>query len=325
MTFRRHGSILMILAAFAVVGFLAAPVADACSTCPAHTAKKSADSSKAPSGCSLHKTSDKAGSKKAPGCLPGCEAAKLGTCSHAKATTGKASDKAPSGCSLHKTSAKADSKKAPGCLPGCEAAKLGTCSHAKATASKTSNKASAGCSASKATKTSTGCEPGCTKACCANKASLTHKGGCCTKSAFSNLKALAGQWKAKVDGNDKETTSINYAVTANGSAVIETLFPGTPHEMITVYHMNGGELMLTHYCAEGNQPRMKLDGAKSTPDNLIFVFDGGTNLNADKDTYMHATRIKFVGKDKVNSEWDYYEGGKQKGTYSFSLVRDTEL
>ena len=81
---------------------------------------------------------------------------------------------------------------------------------------------------------------------------------------FDRLKSLEGTWTGRSgwdEGADKgagEVTVI-YKVTAAGSAVQETLFPGTPHEMVTMYHMDGADLMLTHYCAAGNQPRMKLE------------------------------------------------------------------
>jgi hypothetical protein len=42
---------------------------------------------------------------------------------------------------------------------------------------------------------------------------------------------------------------VEYRVTGAGSAVVETLFPGTPHEMVTVYHARKGVLCMTHYCA----------------------------------------------------------------------------
>ena len=56
-----------------------------------------------------------------------------------------------------------------------------------------------------------------------------------------------------------------YAVTAAGSAVVETVFPGTEHEMVTVYHADGSDLVLTHYCMEGNQPRMRAKAARRLP------------------------------------------------------------
>ena len=72
--------------------------------------------------------------------------------------------------------------------------------------------------------------------------------------------------------------------------------------MVSVYHLDGKELRMTHYCAAGNQPRVKLDLAKSTPDELIFVFDGGTNLDPEKDMHIHGVRIKFEKDGKVTSD-----------------------
>ena len=56
-------------------------------------------------------------------------------------------------------------------------------------------------------------------------------------------------------------------VTAGGSAVHETLFPGSAHEMVSVYHLDGADLVMTHFCALGNQPRMKAD--PKSPANQI--------------------------------------------------------
>ena len=70
-------------------------------------------------------------------------------------------------------------------------------------------------------------------------------------------------------------------VTAAGSAVHETIFPGTGHEMVSMYHADGKDLIMTHYCALGNQPRMKLD-PKSSVDKgeFRFKFAGGSNIDA---------------------------------------------
>ncbi len=76
--------------------------------------------------------------------------------------------------------------------------------------------------------------------------------------AFERFKALAGEWVAAEDGEmaKKGDLVARYAVTAGGSAVVETIFPGQAQEMVTVYHADGPDLVLTHYCMEGNQPRM---------------------------------------------------------------------
>lgn len=76
-------------------------------------------------------------------------------------------------------------------------------------------------------------------------------------------------------------------VTAGRSAVHETFFPGQPMEMVSIYHMSNGDLVMTHYCVLGNQPRMKAD-PKSPANQIRWTFAGGTNLDPAKDTHIHA-------------------------------------
>jgi hypothetical protein len=97
------------------------------------------------------------------------------------------------------------------------------------------------------------------------------------RAAFEQMKALAGQWQGHVTTPDGPAAAVVYELTANGSAVTEKLFPGTSHEMLSVYFMDGKDLVLTHYCAMANQPRMKLVRASANPTTLTFDFVGGTN------------------------------------------------
>jgi hypothetical protein len=141
------------------------------------------------------------------------------------------------------------------------------------------------------------------------------------KTAFARLKSLAGEWKAEV-GNDRPPAKIVYRVTANGSVVMETLYTGTAHEMISMYHVDGADLKLTHYCSAGNQPRLTLDRKGSTAGKLKFDFEGGTNLDPAKDSHMHAGRITIKDDKHVESEWDGFQGGKKVGTQKFVLTRE---
>ncbi len=139
--------------------------------------------------------------------------------------------------------------------------------------------------------------------------------------AFDRLKSLAGDWAGTVGDANGPPASITYRVTAAGSAVVETLFPGTPHEMVTVYHRDGDALVLTHYCAAGNQPRMRLDPAASTTERLVFAFAGGTNLNPAVDAHMHSGELRLVGPDRLEEDWASYKDGKQTSTHRFLITR----
>ncbi|MFO0908734.1 MAG: hypothetical protein U0794_10305 [Isosphaeraceae bacterium] len=145
------------------------------------------------------------------------------------------------------------------------------------------------------------------------------------KSAFARLKSLAGDWKVAVDekqhAHDASKETVSYAVKSNGSVVMQNQFPGSDHEMISVYHLDGDDLKMTHYCAIGNQPRLKLDRKASSKDTLVFHFDGGTNLNPDKDMYIAGLTIRFKADGKIEEAWESKAGGKKGQGMTFELTR----
>lgn len=142
-----------------------------------------------------------------------------------------------------------------------------------------------------------------------------------SKAAFERLLALAGTWEGKAGHGEKlNPATVRWERISGGSAVMETLFPGTEHEMRSVYFLDRGELVLTHYCAMGNQPRMTLSPA-STDRELVFEFAGGTNLDPAKDVHVHSGRITLAAPDALEAEWTVWGGGKQTGANRFVLRR----
>jgi hypothetical protein len=141
-------------------------------------------------------------------------------------------------------------------------------------------------------------------------------------SGLDRFKALAGDWVGKMtmDGKDWLPATAKYTVTSGGHVVVETLGPGTPHEMVTVIHRDGKELALTHYCAIGNQPHMKAED-KAGSDAFEFHFAGCSNMKSDKDMHMHDVAYTFIDKDTVRAVWTNYNGGKKGETATFELKR----
>ena len=88
------------------------------------------------------------------------------------------------------------------------------------------------------------------------------RAGAAPGSAFDAFKKLAGDWvgKGAASPGQGEKVSVNFKVTSGGSAVVETEMPGTSQEMVTIIHPDGSDLVLTHYCAIGNQPQMRAPG-----------------------------------------------------------------
>jgi hypothetical protein len=141
------------------------------------------------------------------------------------------------------------------------------------------------------------------------------------EAAFEQLKKLFGDWlvvKAE-DERFKGKIGTSYRLTAGGSAIAETIFPGDTMEMLSVYCRDGDDLVLTHYCCMGNQPRMR--ARLDDKEELVFEFTGGGNLDPTRDAHIHGGRIRMVDADHLRSEWDYWQDGKSAGKHVFELVR----
>ncbi len=138
--------------------------------------------------------------------------------------------------------------------------------------------------------------------------------------ALQAMKSLAGTWKGTHMMKGKELpATVEYKVTSNGSSVVETIFPGTPQEMITVYHDKAGNLSMTHYCSVGNQPR--LDMVRMEGQALSFTLSPDHNPGIEHEGHMHDLTITIADKDHVRHEWTYYENDTPQGNTSFTLVR----
>lgn len=144
---------------------------------------------------------------------------------------------------------------------------------------------------------------------------------------FEQLKGFEGTWKgeAKGEGSDESAETPGavheFRVASAGTVVMETMNQGTPHEMINMYHLDGEDLRLTHYCAGNNQPHMKLDREASHAGKLIFAYVGGTNLDPAVDSHIHGVEITIEDSDHILSSWHGYDKGKHVGTMNFKLAR----
>lgn len=135
----------------------------------------------------------------------------------------------------------------------------------------------------------------------------THAGA--SNPGFEKMKTLVGTWVvADKDGKPTDEVASVIKLTAGGTAIQETLFPGQPHEMISMYTADGQDLVLTHYCMLGNQPRMKAT-VKPGAKQIHFEFVGGGNLDPKKDKHMHAAKLTIVDADHVELDGIGWENG----------------
>ncbi len=132
---------------------------------------------------------------------------------------------------------------------------------------------------------------------------------------LDRLKKLVGEWTGE-DGK----VAAKFALTAGGSALTETLFPGTDHEMLTVYTMDGKDVVLTHYCVLGNQPRMKAV-EKFDGKTLTFACVGVGNAASHDEGHMHSAVFTFIDDDHYSAAWGQSEKGKDGAVHSFKFSR----
>lgn len=139
------------------------------------------------------------------------------------------------------------------------------------------------------------------------------------KDRFEQLKGLAGEWRADTDKDGTPDATITYTVTANGSALAERLFPGTPHEMVTMYHLDGDDLVMTHYCAAGNQPTLEYEHS-ADPNTFVFEFERASNLKSPNDMMMDGLTVTLQGKDQFTAAWTSRVNGQRDDQHSPKFV-----
>ncbi len=139
--------------------------------------------------------------------------------------------------------------------------------------------------------------------------------------SFDTLKSLVGTWEGSSDMGDGKQTPVVvvYELTSGGTAISEKLMPGTPHEMVSIYHKEGKSLGMTHFCALGNQPHMKLKKAESN--RMAFEMAGTSGISSSKEPHMHALTLTMADSDSLKQEWVHFAGGKKGMTAVFEYKR----
>ena len=137
---------------------------------------------------------------------------------------------------------------------------------------------------------------------------------------FERLKTLAGKWSGKVDmGQGPVDMVMEYKLIAAGSVVEETVFGGTPQEMVTMYYDKGGKLSMTHYCMFGNRPQMSLK--TSDAKSITMDFDEACGIDPKKECHMHGTRIVFEDADTISTSCKALMDGKEMPEHATTLKR----
>ncbi len=140
--------------------------------------------------------------------------------------------------------------------------------------------------------------------------------------SFDLLKGMEGDWAGK--NNQGGPIQVTFRMTAGGSALMSEIHAhdpksNGPENMITMFHMDGDRLLMTHYCGAGNQPRMKL--VASDAKSVSFEFMDGTNIGPGDGHMQHVTFTQPDANHHVE-EWFFLDHGKEmKEVFTLERVK----
>jgi len=141
-----------------------------------------------------------------------------------------------------------------------------------------------------------------------------------TGPAWEKLKSLVGEWDGTVShGAETMPVTISYTLVSSGTSLMERLTTPDGADMVTMYHPDGSRIMMTHYCAGGNQPRMRAQVPKGDVNRIAFSFVDATNLPDPKAEHMRSLVVRFDDADHFTQEWTHRKAGKdEKGVFKYT-------
>jgi hypothetical protein len=124
--------------------------------------------------------------------------------------------------------------------------------------------------------------------------------------AFNAIKNMPGTWEGQTSEGD--TVQVNFKTVSRGSAIVSEILG--KEDMISVFNLDGSRLLMTHYCAMGNQPRMQ---ASLSPDGktITFTYVDATNLATPDAGHMQRMVLTVLDENHHIEEWTFADHGKE--------------
>ena len=133
--------------------------------------------------------------------------------------------------------------------------------------------------------------------------------------AFEKLRGLAGEWRGPFEWTgartDSGTMAADYVLSGGGSALVETLSIDGAPTMTSVYHLDGPDLRMTHFCAAHNQPRLKANRIDLARGELDFAIVDITNLAAPDAPHVEGLEIRLRDADHAELTFLFTGAGRQ--------------
>jgi hypothetical protein len=129
--------------------------------------------------------------------------------------------------------------------------------------------------------------------------------------AFARLKSLVGEWNGDTNLGK---VHLSYELASGGNVLLEHARVANMHDdMITAYYLDGGHLVLTHYCTIGTQWKMIARQIDLQNGNILFELASGDNPESAR-MHMHSATITLVDDGHFSNSWTLFEKSKPKVT-----------
>jgi len=102
-----------------------------------------------------------------------------------------------------------------------------------------------------------------------------------------------------------------YYLTGNGTTVVENLIVDGNANMTTVYHLDGSDLRATHYCAAGNQPRLKATSTDDVNKVVKFHMVDITNLPTPEAGHVRDLELRLTSASQITILFTFVGSGKE--------------
>jgi hypothetical protein len=143
---------------------------------------------------------------------------------------------------------------------------------------------------------------------------------------FERMRSLVGNWEGTLQWSGARSASgklrATYHLTGGGSALVEDLRMSETDvaTMTTVYHLDGSDLRMTHYCAAMNQPRLKAAMVDDATGTASFALVDVTNADAHP-SYVDGFSIHLIDSDHLDLKFEFGGASPKRATENIVLHR----
>jgi hypothetical protein len=132
--------------------------------------------------------------------------------------------------------------------------------------------------------------------------------------SFTTIKSLAGEWEGPVtvaempEMSNGKPLRVTMRVTSRGNALVHEfqeagtrLDPAKYDHPVSMFYVDGQEVMLVHYCDAGNRPRMT---GKMSPDGKVVDFEF-KDISGSMEEHMHHSTFTIIDSNHHLEDWTF--------------------